>query len=255
MKLFLSLTATNFYRSLFSKRFLFSVLGVTVVLFMTSFGRIGSGSDVISVFMISGSGDLVLIMGVLPLLPFAMSFAMEWEERSAGFWMIRTGIRDYAISKVIVSAATGTLVTFAGVMLYVSLLLIKLPLYNAIDLQGNPYAPLLEAGMPVSYLLAYTFHMSLSSALFATAALWISTYIPNPFTTLAAPIVLYFFLVRLTITWGVPEFLNLTKIVEGPYHAGSPALSLLVKFGTVLLLCLMMGYGTVAQVRRRVQYD
>lgn len=255
MKHFLSLTATNFYRSLFSGRFVFSVLGVITVLFLTSFGMMNSDSDVVSVFMISGSGNMVLIMGVLPLLPFAMSFAMEWEERSAGFWMIRTGIRNYALSKVLVSAITGILATFSGILLYAILLLVKLPLYNDLNSSGDPYAPLLEAGMPVTYLLSYALHMSLSSALFAVAALWISAYFPNPFSTLAAPIVLYFILFRLTRTWGIPEFLSLVWIVEGPYHAGSPLLSLLLKLGTVIVLCLLMGYGTVVQIRRRVQYD
>lgn len=254
MKTFFSLLVISFGRAILSARFLASVCGVTLVLFLTSFGMISPLSDVLSVVMMSGSGNVILVVGILPLIPFATTFASEWEECAASFWLVRSGVRNYAASKVITSALSGTLTTFAGILLYALILMIRLPLFTTIT-TGNAYEPLLEAAMPMHYLLYSAAHLSLSSALFAVAALWISTYIPNRFTALAAPAVLYFALYRLTRFWGLPPYLNLGTIVEGTYHAGSPLAAMLVKLVTVTILCLLMGYGTVRQIRKKVQND
>jgi hypothetical protein len=243
-----------FSRAVLSMRFLASVCGITLVLFLTSFGMISPLSDVVSVVMTGGGGNIILVAGILPLIPFATTFASEWEERAASFWFVRSGVRNYAASKVIMSALSGTLATFAGIILYALILLIKLPLFSTIT-TGDAYAPLLEADMPVRYLLYSAAHLSLSSALFSVAALWLSTYIPSRFTAMAAPVVLYFALFRLTRFWDIPPYLQLGTVVEGTYHAGSPLASMLFKLVTVTLMCLLMGYGTVVQIRRRVRND
>jgi len=254
MKPFFSLIMTGCSRAIFSLRFIISVCGIMLVLFLSSFRTISPQSDVLSVVMFSGSGNFILIVGILPLIPFATTFASEWQARATNYWIIRSGVRNYAISKIIVSAFSGFLATFAGILLYALILLIKLPLFTHIT-TGNAYAPLLEEGMPVQYLLLSAAHLSLSSALFATAALWISTYIPNRFTAITAPIVLYFTLYRLTRFWELPPFLQLGILLEGTYHAGSPQATIFFKLGTILILCALMGFGTVGQIRRRVQHD
>ncbi|WP_238187615.1 hypothetical protein [Paenibacillus sp. L3-i20] len=254
MNLLMSLLLVSFRRALFSGRFAISVVGVTLALFLTSYGMISPQSDVLSVVMLYGGGNLILIVGILPLLPFATTFASEWEERAASFWIVRSGVHCYAIAKVFVSAISGILVTFAGITLYALLLLTKLPFFTK-SMTGDAYAPLLDANMPLLYFFSSAIHLSLSSALFAVAALWISAFIPNRFTAMAFPAVLYFVIFRLTNFWDIPEFLKLSKIVGETYHAGSPLASFLLKLGTVTVLCLLMGYGSVRQIRRRVQHD
>jgi hypothetical protein len=160
---------------------------------------------------------------------------------------IRSGVRFYAVSKLLASALSGFLVTFTGILLYALILLTRLPFFTRIT-TGDAYVPLLEAGKPVQYLLVSSAHLSLSSVVFAVAALWISAYIPNRFTAIAAPAVLYFALYRLTRFWEIPPFLNVATLVEGTYHAGSPLASFLVKLGTVTVLCVLMGIGTDGQI-------
>lgn len=254
MKPFISLLKVGFRRAIFSWHFLLSVSSVTLVLMMTSLGMIGPQSDVLSVAIISGSGNIPLIVGILPLIPFAITFASEWEERAVSFWIIRSGVRAYAISKLMVSAWSGFLATFTGILLHTLLLWTQLPLYTTFQ-TGDAYAPLLDAGMPWPYLLSAAAHLSLSSALFAVVALWISTYIPNKWTALTAPVVLYFVLLRLTRNWDIPPFLKIGTLVEGTYHAGSPLTALLLKLGVVMFLIWLMGYGTIGQIGRRVRHD
>src|SRR5690625_654784 len=117
MSVFLLLLWTNFSRAIISWRLLASICGVTLVLAISSMGAINPQEDVLSIVQLSGTGgNFVLIVLLLPLIPFATSFAAEWEERALAFWLIRTGVRTYASCKVIVSAVTGFLTTFVGVM-------------------------------------------------------------------------------------------------------------------------------------------
>lgn len=249
-----SLIIIGFNRAFLSGRFMVSVFGIVLVLFLTSFQMISPLSDVISVVMISGSGNFTLIIGLLPLIPYATTFATEWEERATSFWLIRSGVKNYVVSKIIVSAISGFMTTFIAILLYALILLIKLPFFTKIA-TGDAYVSLLEMGMPIRYLLFSAAHLSLSSALFATVALWVSTYIPNRFTTIVAPIVLYFMLYRLTRFWDLPPYLNLGTLLEGTYQAGSPLTTMMLKLGIVMVFCIIIGCSTVGQIRRRVQHD
>ncbi|MCM8900176.1 hypothetical protein KVG29_02920 [Caldicoprobacter algeriensis] len=201
-----------------------------------------------------GTASLFLIAGILPLFPFATTFATEWQERAVRFWIVRTGIRSYSVSKVLVSAISGFLTAAVGMLVFVFALRTRLPLFVE-STTGDPYEPLLLAGKPVQYLCYYITNYSLSAVLFAVAAMWVSTFIPNKFTAVTAPLVLYFVAHRATTGRGIPQYLRIVVLIEGMYPTGSPHTSLLLNLGIVLILCLMMGYGTVGQIRRRIQND
>lgn len=255
MKLFFFLLAVNIRRAIFSLRFAFCVCAIALIIFLTGLGLINNAGDVIYLLgLSSGSENMMLIAGILPLLPFAVSFADEWEEHAAGFWMIRTGIRHYAVSKVLVSAVSGFLTTAAGLILFILIALTKLPLFIN-STAGNAYSVLLDAGKPVQYLCCYIADISLSSVLFAVAAVWVSTYITNKFTAVAGPIVLFFMLHRITATLNIPQHLKISAIVHGGYGTGTPMQNLLFKLGIVALLCFPMGYGSLRQIRRKTFHN
>ncbi|SFP63929.1 hypothetical protein SAMN05444406_101182, partial [Caldicoprobacter faecalis] len=60
---------------------------------------------------------------------------------------------------------------------------------------------------------------------------------------------------RATTGRSIPQYLRIVVLVEGMYPTGSPHTSLLLKLVIVLILCLLMGYGTVGQIRRRIKND
>lgn len=255
MKTFISLLAVHFRQAVFSFRFLFSVCAVVLVLTFTVWDWITNFEphhDAIYFYVIGiGGGSLFLLTGIIPLFTFATSFASEWEQRATSFWMIRTGIRTYSVSKIIMTALTGFLVTALGFWLFILLLAIKYPLLSFIS-TGDAYVGLLEAEAPVKYLLFHITHTSLTSALFAVTALWVSTYIPNTFVTIASPLVIYMIAHRFTSQLEIPEYLKALTIVETTYDAGSPISTLLLKLVTVVVLCMLMGFMIVRQIRRRV---
>ncbi|MCJ7840058.1 hypothetical protein MUB24_03850 [Lederbergia sp. NSJ-179] len=253
----LFLFITDLKRGILSIPFLFSAFGVALAIFLSVSGQIGFTSDVLSLLEvgISGSGSIFLIIGILPLIPFATSFASEWEQRATSFWIVRTGIRNYSVSKILISGLSGFLVSSVGMLLFMIIMRMKLPLFSNVISTGSPYVTLLENDMPIRYLIYFIAHFSLGSVLFAVAGLWISTYIPNKFVAIASPLVLYFVAHRLTTQLDIPQYLKAVGMVEQIYDAGSPLVTLLLKLGTVVGLCFLMGVGTVRQIRRRVQHD
>lgn len=255
MSSFFRLFKTNLSRSMISFSFLLSTLGVTIILLLTAYGWFHDQTDVVYLFASSiGGGTLFIITGILPLFSFSTSFASEWEQGATSFWLIRTGVRNYSINKILVSALTGFLTTCLGMLLFILLLRIRFPLF-VFNNTGDPYTYLLDDGKPMIYLIFNIFHYSLSSALFAVTALWVSTYIPNRFIALASPLALYFVIFRFTTRLNIPQYLKINTIVEGGYHTGVPFQTFLFKLIPVLVLCGLMGFATVRQIRRRVLRD
>ncbi|WP_200967539.1 hypothetical protein, partial [Insulibacter thermoxylanivorax] len=166
-------------------------------------------------------------------------------------WLIRSGVTHYVMGKMLAGAISAFLTTFLGILLYAVFLLFQLPLFTNIS-TGDAYAVLLEQNMPIIYILACATHLSMSSMLFACLAIWVSVLIPNRFVTLVAPIVIYFMMFRLTRFWGLPDYLNIPVIIEGTYDAGSAAASLITKCVTIFIPCLLLGFGAMKLMRRRI---
>lgn len=256
MTIFPSLILTELRQALFSIRFLLCTCSVTLIMLFPILGTDTQiYTSVVYLYGLAlGGSTYVLLVGILPLFPFATSFATEWNNRAISFWIIRTGVKNYTVSKLITNAFVGFLTTAIGMILFTLILRIKFPFF--VDMHSdNAYVPLLYMDMPISYLFFHITHVSLTSILFATIALWISTYFPNKFITLAAPLVLYFVLHRFTTQLNIPAFFKAHMLVEQIYDAGSPLLSLLVKLGIVFCLCLIMGFATFKQIQRKIRHD
>ena len=62
-----------------------------------------------------GGGLFIIVSGIIPIFPFAATYATEWEEKATGFWFVRTGVIAYSLSKILVSAISGFLTTAFGI--------------------------------------------------------------------------------------------------------------------------------------------
>lgn len=253
MKLFTSLFIVDLKRAILSVRFLFCVVAIALVMLFSSSGVFLSASDSLGLlgFSLSGTGSIILILGILPLFPFSTNFSYEWEQKISRFWMIRTGITNYSLSKITVSAISGFLTTVLGFILFIFITLVKHPFFQHVS-TGDAYAVLLENNQPIKYFFYFITHYSLTSALFAVVALWVSSYIPNPFVAVSVPFVLYFILHRFTTLLDIPLYLKAVVIVERIYDNGGPFATLLLKFITVVCLILFIGFATIKQIKRRV---
>lgn len=253
MKNFISLLTTDLSRALLSLTFMMSIIFIMSIMFISSSGFMAESIDVIAILghSLTGSGSVLFVICIAPILPYGLSFAKDLEDKAPPFWMIRTGTRKYAMSKLLSAIIAGFLSVFIGIIFFSVILSFFFPLLNQIT-SGDSYAVLLENNSPVFYILVIAIHYSLSATLFAGGAMTISTFLPNKFSVIATPIVIYFVLMRLTDLTSIPAFLKAGSMVQGIYPDVSPLSAFLYKLIPVIGVLGLMLYVTVNQMQKRM---
>jgi len=224
-------------------------------MFISCSGYISNTSDVFSLLShaLTGSGSTIFILFIAPILPYAVSFASDLEDKALTFWVIRTGASKYAISKFLSSVIAGFFSVASSMIVFSLIMLIFFPLSDGYIGDQSGYGILLKNNQPWMYILVLTVHYSLSGALFAGMALTISTFVPNKFSTMAAPIVIYFVLMRLTTEAPIPNFFKPSFLIEGIYSDVSPATAFLYKLIPVVAILGLLLYITINQIKKRIE--
>lgn len=254
MKVWISLLKADLYRALLSLYFIFSVIFILFVMLISCLGFISDTSDVLYLLghALTGSGSTLFILCIAPILPYGMSFASDMEDKASLFWVIRTGTIKYATSKFISSIIAGFLSVGISIVTFSLVMSIFFPLFIQIS-SGDSYTALLASNMPVMYILAIAVHYSLSAVLFAGGAVAVSAFIPNKFTVVAVPIVIYFVLMRITDLASIPIFLKASYLVQSIYPNVSPSVALYYKLIPVAGLLSFLLIVTVKQIKKRIE--
>ena len=252
MRTCLSLLGLGLRRSILSMPCFFSVLGVGMVMFFTSYNMATDTSDVLYLIDLGKTGNLPLILCIAPTIPFGLSFASEWQERSLKFWLIRSGLKKYVWCKAAVCFISGILVVFAGILTYAIVLSTHYPFFLFIS-SGDAYTVLLESGKPLHFFLLSSFHYALSGGMFSVAALCVSGFVPTRFTSLAAPMVLYMVFLRVSMFFSLPLFLHPDYLTEVTYGIGTPLVTFFFKFFLIIAICSLLGLILQIRVKRLVQ--
>ncbi|AEE96633.1 hypothetical protein [Mahella australiensis] len=254
MKLFISLMKADLYRAILSFNFIISVAFIIFVMFISCSGFITDTADVMYLLghALTGSGSTLFVLCIAPILPYGMSFASDTEDKATFFWVIRTGVKKYAISKFISSIIAGFLSVCIGIVIFSLLMSVFFPLFNQIS-SGDSYIALLENNKPIMYILVIAVHYSLSAALFAGGAIAVSAFISNKFSVIAAPIVIYFVLMRLVTHASIPVFFKPDFLVQSIYPNVSPLEAFLYKLMPVIVLLGILLFVTVKQIKRRIE--
>lgn len=254
MNVFFSLLKADLYRALLSLNFIIPIIFTMFVMFISCFGFISNTSDVIYLLghALTGSGSVLFILCIAPILPYGMSFASDMEDKAAHFWIIRSGVKNYAISKFLSSVIAGFLSVSISIVVFTWIMSSFFPLFIQLS-TGNSYATLLEYNKPIMYIFAIAAHYSLSAVLFAGGAIAVSAFIPNKFTVIAAPIVIYFVLMRLTDLASIPIFLKASFLVQGIYPDVGPLTAFLYKLLPVVGILGILLMLTIKQIKKRIE--
>src|SRR5690625_1452291 len=120
MKVFISLLRADLYRALLSLAFLMSFVFILLVMIISSSGFMSEKADVMYILehALSGSGSTLFILCIAPILPYGMSFASDLEEKVPPFWIIRTGPKKYAISKLLAATIAGFLSVCMSIIIF-----------------------------------------------------------------------------------------------------------------------------------------
>lgn len=254
MKIFISILRVDLRRAILSQNFMISMLFIILVMLISCSGFISDQSDVLYLLVnaLTGSGSFMFILCIAPIFPYGISFVSDMEDKAFSFWIIRTGVKKYGISKFITSVIAGFLTVGAGIYFFSLIMSIFFPLFTDIP-SGDTYTMLLKDNKPWIYILATAIHYSLSGALFAGLAMAVSAFIPNKFSVIITPIVIYFLTLRVTAQFSLPAFLKPNILVQGVYYCDSIIAAFLYKLIPVLIILVFLLYVTVRQIEKRIE--
>lgn len=255
------LLLTDMKRAVFSMRFLLSVVGVAMVMYM-AISRMGEGMQSASVWYlmylsISGSGIVSTTLCLFPVFAFGLSYASEWQQKAEKYWIIRTGTESYVWSKTVVCYLSGFLTVFCGMVLFVLLMSLFYPLYtgNINSIQSGDYEILAAKGHVLAAYLLYMIHNALSGSIMATCALCFSSVLPNTFCTATAPMLLYFVLLRVTTRLSLPGWLDPLYWNGGIYYADTVHTTLFIKVVTSVVVGICFGCFSKRNIERRLMNE
>ena len=243
-------------RQALSWRLVVCGVGVTLVMTGAISGLIVDSSEPSVWYMLNksilGSGAFSTAICILPALTYSVTLPMEWKASATPYWIVRTGISPYAISKMIVSAVAGLLTLAVGMLLFVGIFSIRYPIYIS-SCTDTAYDALLAEGKIAAGLAGYILNYSLSGALAAACGTFVATFIPDPFVAASSPLLVYFTLTRLTSGKNLPGILNPLFWMEGIVATSSTGQAILEKFIVIAILCTGMSLAAIWQMKRRVR--
>ena len=263
MRLFINLFSIEICRAVFSKKFViciflmlvFELLSSSMIIFNTGF----TVEEVLdNVF--NGSGSANILLCLLPLVPFCLSYAKDMEDNAVSFYLVRANTCTYMLNRFFVACLSAffcVVVSFA--IFTIVLLCIGHPLsYNMYSGEAEAgsvsgYMQFLVQGKVMSYLIFYTMDRGLSAVMIAALAVFISTIYTNTFFTFTAPVCIYFMAVRFIFSgdyehqWRLPS-----SWIEGTYDLPEGGyMTFFCKLGVALLVCIFFcGLSVFCSVRR-----
>lgn len=253
---------TDSKRAVLSWKFIITVLLMIMVSLlssgMTLFLQDYSAIEMIDL-VFNGTGSAYLILMLFPLIPFALTYAMDVQDRAVGFWVIRVGAERFLFSKFLISCLSAFLSIFVAFWLLTGILVtMGHPLIQGLSTyegMNYGYYQYLEKGNYILYLLPYLMDRGMSGAMMAACAVCISCIYPNIFVTFSAPICIYLLALRLLNFPTAPMYLQVSNWIEGRYDAPEGVfVTLLCKLGVTILVCTVYGVLTILIGRRRWQH-
>lgn len=253
---------SDFKRCFTSVWFFVAIIGVGLSYFIGDFGDLGSEFsrlDVLGFLNISsaigGFSELTILLGALP---FAMSFCEDLSSNFIKFLVIRGNIFKYSLSKIITCISSSIASITLGRALLIFILQFKIPLVSTISanyeasVEGT-FGFLLTSGNYISYFLVDILFIAITCSIFAIIGLVITTYLPNKFLAITAPIISYFLLYQLAIGLALPSFLKIDKIMKGIFIIGSPSVNIVYVLLLGIIAYLIGSYVFYKGVKKNVE--
>lgn len=196
------------------------------------------------------------MLAILAALPFAANYSMEQQNGAVVYRILRSGRRNYCVTKILVSAISGGLAVCAGCLTFILALSIYLPLttpQKVLELSGFPYGGAL-AGSGIGYFVIALYLAFLRGALYATVGMCVSAFLPNPYIAVCAPMIFEFFLVECGRLFRLPAGLRLDLVLSARGTLFSDSATLIIVTVVVLSIITLCFQLFSARCERRLAY-
>jgi len=204
--------------------------------------------------IVQGSGVPTLAL-LIATIPYSTSFSADWNSQFIKLHLVRTSFRCYAVSKCIVCYISTFLVSVLGELIFATSLSFFCPTSNSFNqaLVELPLGPLIEQGHYWLFIILMAAIRGAYAGFFCVLALITSTYIPNVYLTLAAPLIWYYAMINLEYFIQLPTVIYLNVLINGMLDLGNMQVSILYTIGLPTIISVLLSIVMLRQVRRRFE--
>lgn len=187
------------------------------------------------------------VLVLISAIPMAASYCNDVTDNYLDLIILRSTIRRYTVSKVIISFCSSFFISSLSLTIYSLYFAIKCGVGES-AIQSGVFLDFAKSKCPYLAVLAGIFLFSIVSAVYAVLGLCLSAYVSGRFAAMAAPMVINTF--AEVIVKYVPGAINIFRIQVGnsAYHMGT--------IGTVIMsamVCVGYMYAGYLLFHRRVR--
>lgn len=248
------------YKRIFSSPKIYLAIGGVIFLCYISTEKYIHGREDIYYILdiLIGLSMFKKLIVVFAALPCVTGFYDDWKYHYIKNIVLRTGKKNYILSKIIVCSTISFLVVFVGILLFISGLIITGTDYSGVYQSGAlqeamPYGVLLYQNS-FWYVCSIVSIYALSMTVWVMSGLMISAYIPNSFVAVCTPLIFSYLLEEITSFF--PPYLNLYLLAKGRDILGKSAgYSYIYTIVVFLILIFGEGYMFRRRVKRRLENE
>lgn len=200
IKRILRYLAMDFFRFIFSWRWIVGILGVVGTLLIAALEGIALNTNVLYVFSIVLYGMPSILTLVFCAFPYSACFCEDYEDRYIQLEVIRGDLHSYTYSKVVVIFISSVMTMAIGIMMYAGILRGFLPWitigdshYENISLCGGLRRVFISGNYLLYYFL-FGIQFGVIAGVLALLASYISLFISNRLLILSIPILGFYFI-------------------------------------------------------------
>lgn len=183
-------------------------------------------------------------------VPFAASFADEWNSRAITGCVTRKNVVKYSVSTVAVCFLSAFAVVFIALLIYVCVTTSSLPLYDTQNEIGTPYEKLFYSGAGFMPFLFMIFVFALSCGMWAVMGLMMSAFFPSRYVAICSPFVFCYVIERLTRN--STEYFDLYALSRSATSRGA-AFFMPWASAVFIAITIICGFIFTLTVKRRVE--
>ncbi len=253
----------DFKRAIFSKRFVLTLLGMIILIFINlmDYIEIDPGVTVCYIFNIRYfAGGFTMCMLFLASVPYASSFYTDYISNNYKFEIIRSNILRYSIGKVITTVSMAIMTPLLAYVLLACLLGVFIPIFptNGLALsvaggtQNQLFTDLLTTDFKWLYIVCILLAESLRYGFLAGVALYVSTISSNPFVISSSPIIVFYAWSSLFNTGMISDLLR-WHIFDGIFmEEKGLGFNMALTIFYYMIFIVLIGLAFVKGVKRRM---
>ena len=189
----------------------------------------------------------------LGTLVYSHTIASEWQNKALQQWIIRTGIRPYIAGKMCAAAVGGFLCVFMGFILMITFSHIFGISFRSCT--TSSYDVMMSQGKITLGFLLFSIDYGFSGAVTAVTGMTASAFIMTPYAAVAAPMVLFLALSRLTEGLKLPEVFNPLFWMHDIMSGTNAWHDVAYKGSVSLIVIILLTIICIKQMERRLQNE